>query len=194
MSQKKIRKKPPKVDLREIKLEELKAIIDKTKTASLSEEDSEKLEAAVETLAFLTNELEKKGVSINRLRQLLFGASTEKTSQIFKDTGKNTDSAPGSAPGDVAGKESKEKKKLSGLMRVGDDSSDTVFEQLIRREALGDRSNVSGQPSVRSVAQIRNWDHYHHEWNHQCLDNVSVLDKSPRMVCILPTLAVDHIQ
>jgi hypothetical protein len=119
MSQKKIRKKPPKVDLREIKLEELKAIIDKTKTASLSEEDSEKLEAAVETLAFLTNELEKKRVSINRLRQLLFGASTEKTSQVFKDTGENTDSAPGSAPGDVAGKESKEKKKRKGHGRNG---------------------------------------------------------------------------
>jgi transposase len=119
MSQKKIRKKPPKVDLREIKLEELKAIIDKAKTASLSEEDSEKLEAAVETLAFLTNELEKKRVSINRLRQLLFGASTEKTSQVFKDTGENTDSAPGSAPGDVAGKESKEKKKRKGHGRNG---------------------------------------------------------------------------
>ena len=74
MSRKKIRKKPPKVDLREIKLEELKAIIDKAKTASLSEEDREKLEAAVETLAFLTNELERKGVSIQRLRKLIFGA------------------------------------------------------------------------------------------------------------------------
>ena len=74
MSRKKTRKKKPKVDLREIKLEELKAIIDKAKTASLSEEDREKLEAAVETLAFLTNELERKGVSIQRLRKLIFGA------------------------------------------------------------------------------------------------------------------------
>jgi hypothetical protein len=119
MSRKKTRKKKPKVDLREIKLEELKAIIDKAKTASLSEEEGEKLLAAVETLAFLTNELEKKGVSINRLRQLLFGASTEKTSQVFKDTGENTGSAPGSAPGDVEGKESKEKKKRKGHGRNG---------------------------------------------------------------------------
>jgi hypothetical protein len=121
MSRKKIRKKPPKVDLREIKLEELKAIIDKAKTASLSEEDSEKLEAAVETLAFLTNELERKGVSIQRLRKLIFGASTEKTSQVFKETpeksGGGTDSA--SADGVDKQEDEKKKKKRKGHGRNG---------------------------------------------------------------------------
>jgi transposase len=79
------RKKPqkkPKLKVRELGLGELKAILGRAKTSPLSEEDCEKLEAAVDTLAFLTNELEKKRVSINRLRNMLFGASTEKTSRI----------------------------------------------------------------------------------------------------------------
>jgi transposase len=121
MSRKKIRKKKPRVDIREIELEELKAIIDKAKTASLSEEDGEKLEAAVDTLAFLTNELEKKGVSIQRLRKLIFGSSTEKTSQVFKDTpeksGSGSDNSESADAGDK--KEGEKKKKRRGHGRNG---------------------------------------------------------------------------
>jgi len=111
MSRKKVRNKKPKVDIREIELDELKAIIDKAKTASLSEEDGEKLEAAVDTLAFLTNELEKKGVSIQRLRKLIFGSSTEKTSQVFKDTPEKSGGGSDSASDDAGGKKEGEKKK-----------------------------------------------------------------------------------
>jgi transposase len=122
MSRKKIRNKKPKVNIREIELDELKAIIERAKTASLSEEDGEKLEAAVDTLAFLTNELEKKGVSIQRLRKLIFGSSTEKTSQVFKDTpeksGDDSDSASADA-GDKKEGEKKKKKKRKGHGRNG---------------------------------------------------------------------------
>jgi transposase len=112
MSRKKIRNKKPKVDIREIKLDELKAIIERAK-AWLSEEDREKLEAAVDTLAFLTNELEKKGVSIQRLRKLIFGSSTEKTSQVFKDSPEKSSSGSGSdsASADAGDKKEGEKKK-----------------------------------------------------------------------------------
>src|SRR5690606_4085252 len=46
----------------------------------------------VDTLAFVTRELEMKGASIRRLRRLLFGASTEKTSKVLGET-----AAPGEA-------------------------------------------------------------------------------------------------
>jgi transposase len=68
---------------RERPLEELKAIIARTQEGPLPAADREKLEGAVDTLAVLTLELEQKGTSIRRLRQMLFGASTEKTSTLF---------------------------------------------------------------------------------------------------------------
>ena len=41
------------------------------------------LKAAMTTLALLTQELESKSTSIERLRRMLFGAKTEKTSEVF---------------------------------------------------------------------------------------------------------------
>jgi hypothetical protein len=90
--------KPPRVPpsklriyRKELKLEELKAILIRAKEAPLSPEEYKKLDVAIDTLAFLTNELEAKGASIRRLRQMLFGASTEKTSQVV---GEEASSAP----------------------------------------------------------------------------------------------------
>jgi hypothetical protein len=62
---------------------ELEAILERAKTA-LREEEYAKLRAAVETLAFLTAELEKKHVSLQRLKQWLFGATTETTRQVLQ--------------------------------------------------------------------------------------------------------------
>jgi hypothetical protein len=54
----------------------LEAILERAKT-TLSNEQYTKLHAAIETLVFLTRELEKKHVSVQRLQQLLFGATTK---------------------------------------------------------------------------------------------------------------------
>jgi transposase len=62
----------------------LEAILTRAKTAPMSEEEYGKLHAALETLAFLTGELEKKHVSIQKLKQLLFGASTESTRKVVQ--------------------------------------------------------------------------------------------------------------
>ena len=80
---KKTRQKPR---LQELHLDELKSILEGARKAPLGEEDFEKLNGAVETLAFLTRELEKKGASIRRLRQMIFGAKTEKTSKVVGDS------------------------------------------------------------------------------------------------------------
>ena len=116
MSRKKIRKKKPKLDIREVGLDELKGIVERAK-ASLSEEDSEKLEAAVDTLAFLTSELEKKGVSIKRLRKLIFGASTEKTSQVFKDTEESKDAKADDTSADTDADSKREEKQQAKKKR-----------------------------------------------------------------------------
>lgn len=94
----------------ELSAEELLAILDHAKTEALSEAEHAKLKAAVDTLAFLTQELQSKRVSIDRLRRLLFGAPTEKTEDVLGE--------------DVQGSEKKEpgageKKKRPGHGRNG---------------------------------------------------------------------------
>ena len=74
-----------KIERRDFDLGELTAIVERAQSSTLSTEESDKLKAALDTLAFLTNEIGSKGASILRLRQMLFGARTEKTDTIFPD-------------------------------------------------------------------------------------------------------------
>ncbi|MFQ5515852.1 MAG: IS66 family transposase [Myxococcota bacterium] len=111
-------KKPRKKrqpERRELELVELEAIVERAK-AALSTEDHEQLKAAVDTLAFITRELESKRASIKRLQKLLFGAGTEKTSKVVG--GASGDGAAdaeggtgGSADGATGGSGSKGKGK-----------------------------------------------------------------------------------
>ncbi len=75
----------------DLPLAEILGIVERAKAAPLSEVDYATLKAAVDTLAFLTQELAAKGTTIERLRKMLFGAGTEKTSQVLGD---------GESPGD----------------------------------------------------------------------------------------------
>ena len=72
-----------KFERRDLDLGELTAILDR---ASLSAEERDKLKAALDTLAFLTGEIGTRGMTIERLRRMVFGARTEKTEKIFPDS------------------------------------------------------------------------------------------------------------
>jgi transposase len=107
---------------RELRLDELTEIVERAK-ASLTEQDHATLMAAVETLVFLTQELEAKGTTLDRLRKLLFGARTEKTSQVLGDEPVTNESAvdpasPG-ANGAAVGEATSEKPKPAGHGRNG---------------------------------------------------------------------------
>ena len=67
----------------ELDRSELEAILEHAKTA-LSEDEYNKLHAAMETLIYLTQELEKNRVSVQRLKKLLFGTTTEKTQKVME--------------------------------------------------------------------------------------------------------------
>ena len=67
----------------ELSMRDLAAILEHAK-AALSEEEFATLKAALETLEFLTRELENKSVSVQRLRQWLFGATTETTAKVIR--------------------------------------------------------------------------------------------------------------
>jgi transposase len=68
----------------DLEMSTLKAIIERSKHTPLSEQDCQLLDSVVETLHFLTQELEKKHVSIQKLKQLLFGATTESTRKVLQ--------------------------------------------------------------------------------------------------------------
>lgn len=72
---------PERID---VDSQDLYAILERAKTGPLAEEDYEKIQAAIETLIFLTQELEKKRVSVERLKRMLFGATTETTRRLVE--------------------------------------------------------------------------------------------------------------
>ena len=92
MGQSKRRKKPtPRPAPKRLVVDhlELEAILDRTK-GLISEQDFSTLKAIAETLAFLTQELERKGTSIHVLRRLIFGPSSEKTAKVCPEASEQT--------------------------------------------------------------------------------------------------------
>jgi transposase len=102
----------------ELDRDALEGILARTKMA-LSEDEYATLHAAMETLIFLTQELEKKRVSVQRLKQLLFGATTETTRKVMEkildEAGKEDPSDDGAADG----QEPKARLKAKGHGRNG---------------------------------------------------------------------------
>ena len=68
----------------DVSMKELEAILEHARAAALAEPELAVLKAVIQTLQQLTLELEKKGTSIQRLRQLLFGAATETTAKVIE--------------------------------------------------------------------------------------------------------------
>lgn len=66
----------------EVDLPELRSLVERSRTL-LGEEDGNKLEEAVAVLTFLLEELQRKNTSIAKLRRMLFGEKTEKTSRVL---------------------------------------------------------------------------------------------------------------
>jgi hypothetical protein len=99
----------------EIELRELEAILARAKAGPLADAEVDKLKAAMNTLAFMTRELEAKGASIQRLRRMLFGPSTEKTSQVV--------GAKGGAEGATPATEGPSSTESASTSQVQDSSS-----------------------------------------------------------------------
>src|SRR6186713_1994706 len=69
---------------------------------SLDEKDAELIRAVFESYAYVTELVEDKYTSIRRLRQLLFGARTEKTEAVAGvDTGRAEVTAPPDAASEI---------------------------------------------------------------------------------------------
>ena len=79
--------------------EELDALLKRARTGPLSEEDCAKLKGVIETLSYLTDLLEDRKTTIQKLRQILFGATTEKTSNLVKTGTEQAATETGQAEG-----------------------------------------------------------------------------------------------
>src|ERR1022692_5267617 len=77
----------PRID---VSTEELEALLEQAKQQPLPEEGYHKLKAAIRTLGYVTELLEKKETTLAALRELLCPASTEKTAQVLKQAGVET--------------------------------------------------------------------------------------------------------
>ena len=73
--------KGPKVQ--EIQRADLQRLLERARPA-LTAAEYEQLKAALDTLVYLTQLLGQKNTTIGRLRQILFGASSEKTAEVLK--------------------------------------------------------------------------------------------------------------
>ena len=77
--------------------QELEAILEHARPA-LPDQEYQRLKAALDTLVYLMQLVENKRMSIARLRQMLFGASTEKTAAVLKAMGAALQPQAESAP------------------------------------------------------------------------------------------------
>jgi len=75
------------IDPIEIDMKELDTLLERARAGPLSEEEYQKLKAAIATLGYLVDLIEEKGTTIQELRQLLFGRTTEKTRTVLEDAG-----------------------------------------------------------------------------------------------------------
>jgi transposase len=82
----------------EVTMEELQRLVERTR-AVLSDEEYSHLKKAVETLGYLTQLVEDRKTTIERLRRILFGATTEKTRNVFEQEQPHPQEA-GNAGGD----------------------------------------------------------------------------------------------
>jgi transposase len=67
----------------DIDMKELETILDRARDGTLDEEGYKKLKAALETLGYLTELIGDKETTIRRLRNIIFGSSTEKSSSVL---------------------------------------------------------------------------------------------------------------
>jgi transposase len=159
-----------KIQRIEVTMKELSAIVER---AQLSDEDREKLQAALETLAALTNELETKGTSIRRLRKMLFGSgSSEKLDEVLRQLAATEQASEGEAAAGAAsgGEEEKgsdpsarKKRKAKGHGRNGASAYTGASKVKVPHESLApgnpcpacEKGKVYGSVPPSLVVRIR---------------------------------------
>ena len=128
-------KSAPPID---ISREDLEALLEQARPA-LSEEGYQKLCAAIRTLGYVTELLEKKETTLAELRELLFPASTEKTSTVLARAGIETGEkkpSPENPPPSPDGVLPKPKRTAKGHGRNGAEAYSGAQKVKVPHESL----------------------------------------------------------
>ena len=92
----------PRIDLR---MNDLERLVDRTRHTPLTADEHATLKAAIDTLGYLAHLVEQKGTTLDGLRQLLFGATTEKTRDVLARVGVDTPPLPRAPRDDGPGRD-----------------------------------------------------------------------------------------
>ena len=125
--------KPAPVKSIEVSMDELESILRRAQTSPLEEKDCAKIKAVFETYLYLTNLLEDKATTIDRLRKLLFGSGSEKTREVISPPPSPSSPVPDGAEAPPS--------KRPGHGRNGADAYDGAEKIVVPHESLkpGDR-------------------------------------------------------
>lgn len=99
----------------DVSMDELEELFARLKAQGVEEKDTDLLRRIAESYLFVLNELGDRNATIRRLRQLIFGAKTEKTKDVVGKEPSRISSPPPSSDGPAE----KPKKKRTGHGRIG---------------------------------------------------------------------------
>ena len=111
--------KPPLPHL-DVSRDELQRMLEHARVGGLPDVEYEQLKAAVDTLVYLTQLVEDKSTTIARLRELLFGITTEKTAKVLQQV-----AAKVAAVNNSSAKEDKSSHKAAPAAGHGRNGADT---------------------------------------------------------------------
>jgi hypothetical protein len=153
----------------EINITELEAIIERAGQGPLDEQERELLLSVSQTLRFVTEQLENKSISINRLRKLLFGASTETLKNLESGEPPSNDSKTQDQAHDDKPTEPKDKPKGHGrngadaytgakkvnishqTLKPGDSCPDCLKGTVYETKDPGRKIRVTGQAPLHAT-------------------------------------------
>jgi transposase len=139
--------KTPPIQRIDLEMDEVKALLERAR-ASMDQDDYAKLKALVETAVYLLEVVEDKRTTIDRLRKLLFGPSSEKSRDVIPQ-------APAEPSSTMPDDAEVTRPKRPGHGRHGAEAYDGAEKIVVPHESLksGDRCPDCQKGKVYEVAQ-----------------------------------------
>ena len=106
----------------ELHMDDLERLAERARQAPLSDDDYATLKAALHTLGTVAQLVEDKSATIARLRQLLFGPTSEKTREVLQRAGVVSEAPAGEAPADATPPPTDRARPATGHGRQGADA------------------------------------------------------------------------
>lgn len=149
----------PRLD---VSREELEAVLEQARQEPLREDGYQKLRAAIRTLHYVTELLEKKETTLAALRELLCPASTEKTEKVLKQAGIQTGAPKPASPskkprtghGRIAAAAYRGAKKIPvphASLKPGDACPDGCGGKVYPQREPGVLVRIKGQPPLAAT-------------------------------------------